>query len=98
MKFATSDFGTFETSRDVRSLVAIGRKASDSDTVKPTRLTPMRHSDERRTICALPFKTAPLNEPADLSIRHCYSMRRRYRAQAAKPRHSPINCKYGRLA
>jgi len=35
-----STVGTFETSRDVRSLVAIGGKSgSDSDIAKPTRLT-----------------------------------------------------------
>src|SRR5882724_8610614 len=47
---------------------------SDAGPTLRSKMTRMRHSDERRTTCALPFKTAPLNEPADLSIRHCYSM------------------------
>jgi Protein of unknown function (DUF3303) len=54
----------------------------------------MRHSDERATDdLPVAFKLVGLNEAADPYTHHCYSMRRRYRAQAAKPLRSPIDCK-----
>jgi hypothetical protein len=52
-------------------------------------------ADERLTTRLLPSRNSPWQQSH--SFRHCYSMRRHYRARAAKPRQLPINCKRGRL-